>query len=292
MSLNTPSSDAICIETVNKTFVAADGRRVIALQDVSLTVKTGEFVSIVGPSGCGKSTLLSLVAGLEPATRGRVHVAGTPVERPRRDLSIVFQNAVLLPWRRILGNVLLPLDLAGRLTKEDRDRAMELLDLVGLSGFEHAYPKELSGGMQQRCAIARALMLNAPVMLLDEPFGALDALTREELNLEFQKIWMATGKTVVLITHDINEAVLLSDRVVVMSGRPGTVLDIVDVTTRRPRSLAEVDPHVAEQIRQRLGVAHESGRPEVKLPVTGVESARPGGSARLSDKSEGEVSHV
>lgn len=287
MSPDARSSDAICIDSVNKTFVSADGRRVTALHDVSLTVKTGEFVSVVGPSGCGKSTLLSLVAGLEPASRGRISISGTPVERPRRDLSIVFQNAVLLPWRRILANVLLPLDLGRRLTKKDRDRAMELLDLVGLTGFEHAYPKELSGGMQQRCAIARALMLDAPVMLLDEPFGALDALTREELNLEIQKIWMATGKTIVLITHDINEAVLLSDRVVVMSGRPGTILDTVDVTTSRPRSLADVDPGLGEQIRERLGVAHQPGRAETKLAAAAAQSPGAVGSSENS-----EASHV
>lgn len=252
------SPNALSIESVDKTFFTADGREVTALRDVSLEIPSGEFVSVVGPSGCGKSTLLSLIAGLEAASSGTISVAGTPVSKPRRDLSIVFQDAVLLPWRRVMDNVLLPIELSHRLSESDRRRAQEMVTLVGLDGFESAYPKELSGGMQQRCAIARALMLDASILLLDEPFGSLDALTREELNLEIQNIWMATGKTIVLITHDINEAVLLGDRVIVMSGRPGTILEVIDVPSPRPRALTDVDPLLSDRIRARLGVARGS----------------------------------
>lgn len=253
------SNDLITVEAVTKKFRTARGAEVNALGDVSFTVTAGEFLSIVGPSGCGKSTLLNIVAGLEPSTGGRVCVGGTPVTGPRRDISVVFQDPVLLPWRRVTENVLLPVEVdASRVTRVYRERAAELIDLVGLRGFEHAYPKELSGGMQQRCAIARSLMLQAPVLLMDEPFGALDALTREELNLEIQDIWMRTQTTVILITHDINEAVLLSDRVVVMSSRPGTILHVFEITQPRPRTFSAVNEgenaRVAAAIREQLGV--------------------------------------
>ena len=204
--------------------------------------------------------MLSIIAGLEAATSGQVCVDGTPVHKPRRDISVVFQDPVLLPWRRVVDNVLLPMEIGtSRITGAHRARAADLIDMVGLSGFEDSYPKELSGGMQQRCAIARALMLEAPLLLMDEPFGALDALTREELNLEIQDIWMQTGATVVLITHDIDEAVLLSDRIVVMSHRPGAVVDVLDVTSARPRRLgAEGDtesPRISTAIREKLRLA-------------------------------------
>jgi NitT/TauT family transport system ATP-binding protein len=253
------SNDLITVEVVTKKFRTARGAEVKALSEVSFAVRPGEFVSIVGPSGCGKSTMLSIIAGLEPPTAGRVCVGGSPVTGPRRDISVVFQDPVLLPWRRVVENVLLPAEIcAPRVTKAHRARAAELIDLVGLRGFEHSYPKELSGGMQQRCAIARSLMLQAPVLLMDEPFGALDALTREELNLEIQDIWMRTGTTVVLITHDINEAVLLSDRVIVMSSRPGTILKGFEITDPRPRSFSTVgeggNARLAAAIREQLGV--------------------------------------
>jgi NitT/TauT family transport system ATP-binding protein len=270
------SNDLITVEAVTKQFRTARGAEVKALSDVSFTVRAGEFVSIVGPSGCGKSTMLSIVAGLEPPTAGRVCVSGRPVTGPRRDISVVFQDPVLLPWRRVTENILLPAEIcAPRMTKAYRERAAELIELVGLRGFEHSYPKELSGGMQQRCAIARSLMLEAPVLLMDEPFGALDALTREELNLEIQDIWMRARKTVILITHDINEAVLLSDRVVVMSSRPGTILQVFEVTQPRPRTFSAVsegaNARLAAAIREQLGVGRvQRARPNLSRETSDV----------------------
>ncbi|MQA77953.1 MAG: ATP-binding cassette domain-containing protein [Streptosporangiales bacterium] len=250
----------IDVTSVSKTYETAKGGLVHALQDVSLTIGRGEFVSIVGPSGCGKSTLLSIIAGLDEASHGAVGVAGVHVRRPSRDVSIVFQNPVLLPWRKVVDNVLLPIELSSRrISQQHRSKAGQVIEMVGLTGFENSYPRELSGGMQQRCAIARALMLDAPVLLMDEPFGSLDALTREQLNLEIQDIWMQTGTTVMLITHDIDEAVLLSDRVIVMSRRPGSIVRVFDIDAPRPRGHGVGDEletaRVRAAIREELGVA-------------------------------------
>jgi NitT/TauT family transport system ATP-binding protein len=225
------------VSHLDKTFVTVRNERIHALSDISLSVADREFVTIVGPSGCGKSTLLKIVSGLLAATRGKVLLAGTPVDRPRRDIGMVFQNPVLLPWRTVLDNALLPAEVQGLPAAPARKRALELLQMVGLGGFENKYPMELSGGMQQRAAISRALVHDPNMLLMDEPFGALDAMTREQMNLELQRIWLEAGKTVILITHSIPEAVFLGDRVVVMTARPGKIARLVDVPFPRPRPI-------------------------------------------------------
>jgi len=227
----------IDVAHLDKTFVTVRQERVHALQDITLAVREREFVTVVGPSGCGKSTLLKILAGLIPASRGAVTVAGTAVAAPRRDIGIVFQNAVLLPWRTVMDNVLLPAEVQGLPKAQATVRARELLAMVGLDEFENKYPMELSGGMQQRAAISRALIGDPGILLMDEPFGALDAMTREQMNLDLQRIWQESGKTVVLITHSIPEAVFLADRVVVLTARPGRIARIVDVPLPRPRGL-------------------------------------------------------
>ena len=225
------------VDGVGKTYTTRDRKHIVALSPTELTVQPGEFLSIVGPSGCGKTTLLNLMAGLITPTSGRILTDGTGDGPPL--IGFVFQRPVLLPWRRLLENVLLPMEVL-RLGPRELylARARELLDMVGLSGFERAYPAELSGGMQQRAAIARSLVYDSPLLLMDEPFAALDAMTREELNLELLRIWKMTGRTIVFVTHNIPEAVLLGDRVVVMTPRPGKVREIVTVDLPRPRSLS------------------------------------------------------
>jgi len=230
---------ALSVQNVSMVFNRG-AAAVHALDQVSMEVRDGEFIAIVGPSGCGKSTLIKLVSGLRPPTAGRLAVHGRQVMKPRGDVGIVFQSPVLLPWRTILDNVMLPIDVLKQDQAAGRERAHELLKLVGLGGFEKAYPNELSGGMQQRAAIARALVYDAPLLLMDEPFGALDALTREQMNSELQRIWSASGKTVIFITHSIPEAVFLADRIVVMSPRPGRVLKIIDNPIPRMRTLDDM----------------------------------------------------
>jgi NitT/TauT family transport system ATP-binding protein len=225
------------VSHLEKVFTTIRNERVHALNDISLSVRERELVTIVGPSGCGKSTLLKTIAGLIPASAGRVAVAGTPVAAPRTDIGIVFQNPILFPWRTVMENVLLPAEVQGLPRDAARARARELLAMVGLSEFEDKYPMELSGGMQQRAAISRALLSDPRILLMDEPFGALDAMTREQMNLDLQRIWRESGKTVVLITHSIPEAVFLGDRVVVMTPRPGRIARVIDVGIPRPRSL-------------------------------------------------------
>jgi len=226
----------VAIAGVTKTYRRAR-RETHALARVDLTIRQGEFMAIVGPSGCGKSTLLRLVAGLHLPTTGEVHVDGARVDRPQTNLGIVFQSPVLLDWRTALDNVLMQIELRGGELRAYRDRALTLLDQVGLRDFADRYPYELSGGMRQRVAIARALIHDAPLLLMDEPFGALDALTREQMRLDLEALWLATRKTVLFITHSIDEAVLLADRVVVMSPRPGSIERIIDVALPRPRGL-------------------------------------------------------
>ena len=222
-----------------------------ALASVDLAIGDREFVAIVGPSGCGKSTLLKLVTGLRRPTRGAISLYGRPVEGPRSDVGIVFQSPVLFPWRTVLDNVLLPADVLHLPRAEYRDKALGLLELVGLGGFANNYPQELSGGMQQRAAIARALVHDAPLLLMDEPFGALDAMTREQMNIELQRIWAASRKTVLFITHSIAEAVFLADRIVVLSPRPGRVLEIIDNPMPRLRSLDDtLAPEFGELVRR------------------------------------------
>lgn len=223
------------IQRVTKQFITRNGDRVLAVEDVSLTIQKNEFVCLVGPSGCGKSTLLRLVGGLLPCSGGEVRIDGQVVSEPRADTGIVFQTATLLPWATVIDNVLFPLKMMGQLRPESRDRARMLLKLVGLDGFEDKYPRELSGGMQMRTGVCRSLIHNPNILLMDEPFGALDALTREELTLELMRIWREQPKTVIFVTHSISEAVMLADRVVVMSARPGRVAEIIDIKVPRPR---------------------------------------------------------
>jgi NitT/TauT family transport system ATP-binding protein len=232
----------IDLDGVGMVYEAASGP-VRALQEISFAVDRGEFVALVGPSGCGKSTLLRLVAGLRLATTGRVSVGGRPVTRPLPEVGMVFQAPVLLKWRTILDNVLLPAELSGRNRSDYRDRAEELLRLVGLEDFAGKLPRELSGGMQQRASLCRALLLDPPLLLMDEPFGALDAMTRDEMNVELLRVWGEAGgrertrKTVLFVTHSIPEAIFLADRVVVMTPRPGRVARIFTLTLPRPRTV-------------------------------------------------------
>ena len=235
--LTKPNDRYIQIRNLSKTFGAASADAVLALQDIDVEVQEGSFVSVVGPSGCGKSTLLRIVAGLLPASAGSVVMAGQAIKGTRRDIGVVFQSSILLPWRTILDNVLLPAEVLGLDMKAARARALELLALVRLEGFEHKLPRQLSGGMQQRASIARALLHDFKVLLMDEPFGALDAMTREQMNLELQRIWQESGKTVILITHSIPEAIFLGDRVLVMTPRPGRLRRTIDVNLPRPRSM-------------------------------------------------------
>ena len=227
----------IQLEGVSKTFRTTSGGTIDALDRIDLTIGASEFISIVGPSGCGKTTLLRIIAGLEGGHGGTFRLAGEAVAGPSRDIGIVFQDATLLPWRTVLNNVLLPAQVLRMDAKVAMTTAHRLIDLVGLRGFEDKYPHELSGGMRQRVSIARALVHDPAVLLMDEPFGALDALTREAMGLELLKIWDAARKTVFLITHSISEAVFLSDRVVVLSPRPGRILAEIAVDLPRPRNL-------------------------------------------------------
>jgi NitT/TauT family transport system ATP-binding protein len=210
---------------------------VTALSDIDCAIGEGEFMSIVGPSGCGKSTLLKILAGLMQASGGDALLNGTPIDGPRRDIGVVFQSPVLFPWRSVLGNVLLPVDVQKLGREKMTQSALDLLNLVGLTGFEHRYPWELSGGMQQRVALVRALIHDPALLLMDEPFGALDAMTREAMNAELQRIWLERRKTVVFITHSTSEAVFLADRVMVMTPRPGRIGDLFAVDLPRPRTL-------------------------------------------------------
>jgi len=228
------------VSDVVRVFPTPEGS-VRALDGVSFDVREGEFLSIVGPSGCGKSTLAMLIAGLMRPTSGVLAVAGRTVDRPQTSLGIVFQNPVLLAWRSALDNVLLQVEMRGQDPRRHRERAIELLKSVGLEGFERRLPHELSGGMKQRVAICRALIHDPPLLLMDEPFGALDALTRDQMTLDIQSICARGGKTVLFITHSITEAVFLSDRIIVMTPRPGRVDTILDVKLPRPRRLAVRD---------------------------------------------------
>jgi NitT/TauT family transport system ATP-binding protein len=221
---------------VSRTFSGRSGP-VEALRGIDLAVGEGEFVAVLGRSGCGKSTLLRLISGLIPVTAGEVRVSGDRVTKPRRDIAMMFQKPALLPWRSVVDNVLLPVQIFGGRKADHRDRAHELLTMTGLEGFAKRLPHELSGGMQQRVALCRSLIAKPRVMLMDEPFSALDALTREELSGELQRVHMELGTTIVFVTHSIDEAVLLADRVVVLSPRPGRIREILEVRIPRPRTL-------------------------------------------------------
>jgi NitT/TauT family transport system ATP-binding protein len=231
----TPSTrNAIDIRDVTKTY-GRPPAGVLALDTCNLSVAVGEFVAIVGPSGCGKSTLLRLIAGLIPVSSGVITVSGKSVTAPLQDVGIVFQQPILLDWLTILGNVLFQIDMRGLDVKKFEPRALDLLQQVGLADFADRRPYELSGGMKQRAAIARALVHEPPLLIMDEPFGALDALTREQMRIDLEQLWMRTRKTVIFITHSIDEAALLADRIVVMSPRPGRIERIIDVDMARPR---------------------------------------------------------
>jgi len=225
----------LSIQNVRKAFQTRDGE-LVALGDVSFDVYPGEFVSLVGPSGCGKTTLLKILAGLLAKSGGEIYV-DEQVFDPTREVGFVFQKALLLNWRKVIDNVLLPIEILRMDRTAMMKRAQELLDLVGLKGFEKSYPNELSGGMQQRVSIARALIHDPKLLLMDEPFGALDAITRERMNLELLRIWQEEKKTVLFVTHGINEAVFLSDRVIVLSARPSRMVEALDIALPRPRTL-------------------------------------------------------
>mgnify|MGYP003650473412 CR=1 FL=1 len=243
---------AIRLEGVTKRFEVSKGGAVTALSEVNLTVEKGAFVSVVGPSGCGKSTILRLIAGLTSPSDGGVSMFETPVTEPRDEIGIVFQRPTLLPWLSIFDNVIFPIrHKRGIVGREHREEAEKLLEIVGLSDFRDRRPSELSGGMQQRAAIARALLLDPDVLLMDEPFSALDALTRDEMSIELLRIWTQRPKTVIFITHAISEAVLLSDRVAVMSPRPGRIARTVHIDLPRPRSLKTMgDPRFQELVQE------------------------------------------
>ncbi|MEI8276369.1 MAG: ABC transporter ATP-binding protein [Hyphomicrobiales bacterium] len=237
---NGAGNPLIVVEGVVKIYSTVAGDSVLALDNVDLTVRDGEFVCLVGPSGCGKTTLLRLLAGLDTADAGTSSLAGKTLNGPSPEVGVVFQQSNLLPWFTVLQNVMLPLRVGG--SSRDAGKIAEihkLLEIAGLKGFENKYPYELSGGMQQRAAIVRALARDPKLLLMDEPFGALDALTRERMNAELQRIWLASKKTVVLITHSIDEAIFLGDRVVVMSPRPGRIVRDLVVDVPRPRIAAE-----------------------------------------------------
>ena len=235
------STTEFCFTGLYKSFRSKDGQNIVALHDINFEVGQEEFVTVVGPSGCGKSTLLRILCGLTSASAGTIKIAGVPVTGPSRNIGVVFQSPVLLPWRTVLQNVLVPAQIQHREPVEATRKAREHLEMVGLRGFETKYPSELSGGMQQRVGIARALVNDPKILLMDEPFGALDAMTRETMNLELLRIKERSGTTIMLVTHSIPEAVFLGDRVVVMSPRPGRVTQIVRVDLPKPRPLSIIN---------------------------------------------------
>jgi NitT/TauT family transport system ATP-binding protein len=241
--ISSPASSAaaaaplLSIEHLGKTYKTRNGARIEALQDINLQIGVEEFVAVVGPSGCGKSTLLKILAGIERRTSGAIQLAGRSLEGPAREIGLVFQAPVLLAWRTVLDNVMLPVEVQRRDRATHLAKAHALLAMAGLEGFANRYPFELSGGMQQRVSICRALVHDPAFLLMDEPFGALDAMTRETMNLELLRIWKESRKTAMLVTHSIPEAVFLADRVVAMSPRPGRILEIISIDLPRPRTL-------------------------------------------------------
>jgi NitT/TauT family transport system ATP-binding protein len=233
---------AVKVDGLTKTFETGT-----AVEDLSFEVAENEFVTIVGPSGCGKSTTLRIVSGLVPPTQGKISIRGRTVEGPIGDVGMVFQSPVLLPWRSALDNVLFMAEMRGQNPNAFRERALQLIKLASLEGFDKRYPHELSGGMQQRVAICRALLLNPSLLLMDEPFGALDIMTREKMGFELQKIWSANKTTVLFVTHSITEAVMLSDTIIVMTARPGKAKAVIRVDLARPRDVKSLrDPRFVE----------------------------------------------
>jgi NitT/TauT family transport system ATP-binding protein len=240
---------ALSIQHVSKTF-QIDGRQVDAVSDLSLALEPGEFGALIGPSGCGKSTLLRMIADIISPSAGTISVDGAPPRRARLEhqIGFVFQEATLLPWRTVLDNVRLPLELLGKRSQDVSVTPEELIKLVGLEGFEHAKPAQLSGGMQQRCAIARALIVSPKILLLDEPFGALDEILRYRMNLELLRIRANTGTTALMVTHSIQEAVLMADKVFVLAARPGRIVDTIHIDLPRPRRLAQMNDPAFERL--------------------------------------------
>ncbi len=251
------SDVVIAVQHVSKTFFVGKNDFVRALKDIDFEISRGEFIVLLGPSGCGKTTLLRILGRLESATEGRIATSAR-TEGQSSDLGFVFQDATLMPWRSAIRNVELPLEIAGVSRKQRRERAQELLDLVGLSGFEKKLPNQLSGGMRQRVSIARALAHDPPVLLMDEPFGALDAQTRDQMNVELQRIWLKSGKTVVFVTHSVDEAVFLADRIVLLDTHPGRIHSITQVPFARPRASSVKDTdefrRLSAEIRHAIGV--------------------------------------
>lgn len=243
----------LSIQNITKKY-STDQGFVHALDDISIDIKEGEFLAVVGPSGCGKSTLMSIVAGLLKMDKGQVIINGQNVNGPFTDVGIVFQNHVLLDWLSVLNNVLFQTNMRRLSRKDYEPRARELLKMVALDGFEKRYPYELSGGMKQRCSLCRALLHDPPLLLMDEPFGSLDALTREQLGIDLEKIWLSTKKTVVFITHSVQEAVQLADRIIVMTPRPGRIYKELAVELPRPRYEKVINDdkfyHLVEEIKQ------------------------------------------
>lgn len=238
----------ILIDGVSHEYVT-EGRRVSALAEVNMGIDAGEFVVLLGPSGCGKSTLLLIIGGLLQPTTGRVRIGAADVHGPYTELGIVFQDPTLLEWRTALRNVLIQAEVRGIDKTHARARALELMEATKLKGFEDAYPSGLSGGMKQRVAICRALLHNPPLLLMDEPFAALDALTREQMAIDLQSLWLADRKTVVFVTHSISEAVFLADRIAVFSPRPGRFLEVLEVDIPRPRRLeVQKDPEFLDRV--------------------------------------------
>jgi NitT/TauT family transport system ATP-binding protein len=261
-SRSTSAAEAlISARNLTQIYGANSPGAVLALDNVSFDIADGELISLVGPSGCGKSTLLRILAGLNAPTAGAIALHGRPLTGPVPEIAVVFQQPVLLPWRTILDNVLLPIEFRSLPVLKYRRRALDLLESVGLGGFESRFPHELSGGMQQRAAIVRALIQDPEILLMDEPFGALDAMTREQMNLDVLRIWKESRKTIIFVTHSISEAVFLSQRVFVMSPRPGRLTEILDVDLPFPRTLDVINTDAfggyATQIRGHLQASED-----------------------------------
>ena len=257
---------------VSKVYSTRQGE-IFAVDDVTLDLPEHGFISLLGPSGCGKSTLMLMSAGLVSRTAGTITIADTVVDRPYTDLGIVFQDSNLLDWRRVIDNLLIQAEFRGLDRSAIRERGLELLDMVGLAGYESRYPYELSGGMRQRVSICRALVHNPPLLLMDEPFGALDALTRDQLNLDLQDIWLESRKTILFVTHSITEAVFLSDTVIVMTPQPGRVGQVFDIDLPRPREFAiRETPEFGSYTKQIRGLFEQWGVLRNRAGVANRES--------------------
>jgi NitT/TauT family transport system ATP-binding protein len=274
-------SGVVEVEHATKYYKTNTGS-VHALEDINLDIRKGEFIAIVGPSGCGKSTLLWAMSGLHDLTSGRIVVDGQEVQGPRPEIGMIFQEANLLPWRNLQKNIEFPFEIKKLDPKPYQPRINELLKEVGLEGFENKYPRELSGGMQQRASIVRCLAFDPEIILMDEPFGALDAFTRDEMNLLIQKLWMETGKTIIFVTHNVSEAILLADRVVVLTPRPGRIAHIFDIDLPRPRTIEETysPPFIEKIFEIKDTIIQGAYRPEhvaeLTRKVAGVSAAKAG----------------